>query len=92
MPDQTPREALIGVLTESIDNAYGEWRGGSIGAHILAALEAAGTVVVPKEPTDEMKQGAAGYRIEEAATGWDATAADVWKDMNAFSPYRVPDV
>ena len=46
--------------------------------------------MVPREPTDEMKQAAVTYRIEEAASGWDATAADIWNDMIAVSPYRTP--
>jgi hypothetical protein len=69
---------LIAEVTEDAESA-------------LSALEVAGAVVVPREPTDAMKQAAAAYRIEEAATGWDATAADVWKDMIAASPYRKPD-
>jgi hypothetical protein len=34
-------------------------------------------------PTEAMTKAAAKYRIEEAATGWDAESADVWQAMIA---------
>lgn len=58
---------------------------------VLSALEAAAAVVVPKEPTETMQEVAEAYRIEDAATGWDATATEVWDDMINASPYRKPE-
>lgn len=58
---------------------------------ILSALETAGAVVVPREPTIFMIQQAGAYRLEEAGTGWDATATDVWNDMIEASPYWKAD-
>lgn len=89
----TPREALIEAAAKlfpsSLSTLLGER---SISDAIvveaaLSALEAAGAVVVPREATGEMREAAAAYRIEEAASGWDATAADIWNDMLAASPY-----
>lgn len=58
---------------------------------VLSALEAAGAVVVPREPTMFMIEQAETYRIEEAATGWDAAATDVWGAMINASPYGKPE-
>lgn len=48
-------EPDLKALIETIDNAYVVWREGSVGAHILSALETAGAVVVPKATLEKIE-------------------------------------
>ncbi len=66
----------------------GEPSDGGLAAH-LAALEAAGWVVVPREPSAEMRE--AGYEIEDERYAVhrpqeDRCAADCWRAMILAAP------
>ena len=53
-------------------------------AAILAALDAAGFVVVPREPTEEMIENGLGAMMEwDARTGDDQGIAEVYRAMIA---------
>jgi hypothetical protein len=74
-------------LVEIIGRAItGEDRADIIGARaVLAALEAAGMVVVPREPTEEMLAAGA---VAEGDGNLETQAMNLWAAMLAASPKK----
>jgi hypothetical protein len=80
----TPREILAHMLNTGLYGFGGRVRASArmkIADGMLAALDAAGYVIVPKEPTQEMIE--AGW-----AAAHDESAAECWRDMLAASQQK----
>lgn len=89
------KEVIAAAITEALaDITYAEDDGGpgvdgwinlpKLSAAILAALDAAGYVVRPAEPTEEMIENGLGALMEwDARTGDDQGIAEVYRAMTA---------